>query len=94
MMERSPTYEEVQAFAKSEGLDSKTDIKKFYQYYSETGFLYKGIPMDWKAKLREWASTERRKAQPKSMASMERKYEPVTKEYWDYVEKVMEGWGK
>lgn len=58
-MERSPTYEEVQAFAKSEGLDGKTDVKKFYQYYKETNFLFRGIPINWKEKLREWAKTER-----------------------------------
>ena len=91
MMERSPTYEEVQAFAKSEGLDSKTDIKKFYQYYSETGFLYKGIPMDWKAKLREWAKTERpRRSKTPTMADYGFEFDlpkgfDSMKEYLDWV---------
>lgn len=93
-MERSPTYEEVQAFAKSEGLDRKTDVRKFYSYYSETNFLYKGIPMDWKAKLREWASSERRRSIAPAPASVERKYEPVTREHLEYIKKITEGWGK
>lgn len=93
-MERPPTYEEVQAFAKSEGLDSKTNIQKFYNYYSRSRFLFKGIPMDWKAKLREWAGTEKPRSESKSMANMSRKYEPVTWEYLNYIEEVTKGWGK
>lgn len=59
MYEKAPTYEEVQAFAQSEGLDSRTNVAKFYDYYSKTNFLFKGTPMDWKGKLREWAQSEK-----------------------------------
>ena len=68
-MERAPTFEEVQAFAESEGLDDKISVSKFYEYYAQTNFLFRGIPFDWKEKMREWAKNERpRKNAVKSAA--------------------------
>ena len=93
-MDRAPTYEEVQAFAKSEGLDSKTNVSKFYEYYSRSAFLFKGKLMDWKAKLRQWAGSERVKSAQVQPAAVKRQYAAPTKEYWDYAEKVIERWGK
>lgn len=101
----APTYEEVRAFAKSEGLDSKTNVRKFYDYYSRSYFSFKGEPMNWKAKLREWAGSER----PKSRNYMtEEEKVTIKKENpaypfksWeevghllDILEKEMKGWGK
>lgn len=52
-----PTVEEVKAFAAEEAPD--VDVQKFYGYYAKTGFQWKGNPVDWKEKLREWQKTER-----------------------------------
>lgn len=93
-MERAPTYEEVQAFAQSEGLDSKTNVSKFYEYYSRFGFIYKGVLMDWKTKLKKWAETETAKPSKVQPAAVKRKYDVPTEEYWAKVEKEMERWGK
>lgn len=93
-MERAPTYEEVQAFARSEDLDSKTNVSKFYEYYSRTGFIFRGELMDWKSKLRKWAETETVKPSQIQPAVVRRKYETPTEEYWAKIEKEMEKWGK
>ena len=58
---KAPTYEEVLSFAKSEGLAAKTNVAKFYEYYKKDDFLYKGMPMNWKEKLRKWAGSEKQK---------------------------------
>lgn len=52
-----PTVEEVKTFAAEEAPD--VDVQKFYGYYAKTGFQWKGTPVDWKEKLREWQKTER-----------------------------------
>lgn len=93
-MERAPTYEEVQAFAESEGLDSKTNVPKFYEYYSQSDFTFKGRPMDWKARLRQWATTEKTKRGEIQPAAIKREYPRVTREYLDWLEKKIEEWGK
>ena len=54
-----PSYEEVMSFAKENGYSSRINVAKFYQYYGKTGFLYKGLPMDWKKKMSDWAETEK-----------------------------------
>jgi hypothetical protein len=75
-MERAPTFEEVQAFAESEGLDEKVSVSKFYNYYKETNFMFRGIPFDWKEKMREWAKNERpRKNAVKTAADYKFKFE-------------------
>lgn len=66
-----PTVEEVRAFAEEYAPD--VDAQKFYDYYAESGFKYKGKPMDWKAQLTEWQKTEkpkggRKKTSPKEWA--------------------------
>lgn len=68
-----PAFEEVQAFAAEEA--PNVDAQKFYGYYAATEFMWKGKPIDWRAKLREWQKTERPKpgvkkaADPKEMAA-------------------------
>ena len=52
-----PTLEEVQKFAEENAPD--VDAQKFYDYYKESEFRYKGKPIDWKAKLTEWQKTEK-----------------------------------
>lgn len=54
---RSPSFEDVKAFAEAENL--AVDVQWFYDYYKASGFKYHGQIMDWKAKMREWAATER-----------------------------------
>ena len=59
MTDRKPTYEEVVAFADSEGLIGKVDTVKFYDFYNKQNFMYKGYLMDWQSKLHEWAARQR-----------------------------------
>lgn len=59
MTEKAPTYEEVVAFAKSEGLLGKVDTAKFYDWYAKQNFMYRGYLMDWKGKLHEWAARQK-----------------------------------
>lgn len=54
-----PTYEEVIAYAVNENLFGKVSIDKFYDHYKQQGFAYHGALMDWKGKLKQWASTQR-----------------------------------
>ena len=72
-----PTVEEVRAFAEEHAPD--VDAQKFYDYYAESGFKYKGKPMDWKAKLEEWQKNER----PKSGKKL-----PTPKEWGEEFEKM------
>lgn len=75
-----PSYEEVMSFAKENGYSSRINVAKFYQYYSKTGFIYKGLPMDWKKKMSDWAETE--KGQSKTyIAAAETKHDG-SKNYW------------
>ena len=55
----APTFEDVVLYANKQGLIGKVDIRKFYDYYGRSNFLYRGALMDWQGKLREWASTQR-----------------------------------
>lgn len=52
-----PTIEEVQVFASEEAPD--VDVEKFYKYYNATNFMWRGAPIDWKQKLRDWQKSER-----------------------------------
>lgn len=56
--ERAPTFEEVVAYATENGLYGKLNLCKFYDYYEKQGFLFKGLPMDWKAKMKKWAENQ------------------------------------
>lgn len=55
-----PSFEEVVEYAKENNFIKAIDVKKFYEYYGRTGFVYRGLPMDWKGKMAEWARTERK----------------------------------
>lgn len=91
-----PTLEEVQQFASEEAPD--VDTQKFYGYYAESGFMWKGKPVDWKQKLRDWQASERPKAgakpkrvDPKALADgWEKKYKSLgcssMEEYLSYVQ--------
>ena len=57
--EDKPSFQEVAEYAQE--IKSGADVKRFYEWYSASGFKYKGKPMDWKAKLKEWSETERPK---------------------------------
>ena len=59
MTDRAPTYEEIVAYAASEGLIGKVDTVKFYDWYAKQNFMYKGYIMDWQGKLHEWASRQK-----------------------------------
>ena len=59
MIETKPTYEEIVAYAHSEGLIGKVDTAYFYDYYDKQGFTYRGAIMDWQGKLHEWADRQK-----------------------------------
>lgn len=59
MTEKAPTYEEVVAYAESEGLIGKVDTAKFFDWYAKQNWMYKGYLMDWKGKLHEWAARQK-----------------------------------
>ena len=50
----APTFEDVVLYANKQNLIGRVDIRKFYDYYSRSHFLYRGALMDWQGKLREW----------------------------------------
>lgn len=79
-----PTLEEVQQFASEEAPD--VDAQKFYSYYAESGFMWKGKPVDWKQKLRDWQATEKPKAGAKRRL-------PTAKEYADSWERMYKSKG-
>ena len=105
MNDRKPTYEEVVAYANSEGLIGKVDTAYFYDYYDKQGFNYKGSVMDWQNKLHEWAA--RQKGTVKQTAkeynvikkingSKIRLYDKYVtpKEYFAFLEKEIATWKK
>lgn len=47
-----PTIDDIREYC--EELRSAVDPERFYDYYAANNFEYKGEPMDWKAKLRQW----------------------------------------
>lgn len=57
----APTLEEVCKLNKE--LGNHADPVKFYEYYSKQKWMYKGAPMDWAAKLKQWNDTERKDKQ-------------------------------
>ena len=82
-----PTYEEIVLFAASKNLLSKVNTRKFFDYYEKQKFEYKGLPMDWKTKMFQWASkqrgsvpvTEAEKAIVAALGTMEKKEEARSK---------------
>ena len=54
-----PTLEEIAEYVKEQGLQAKVSPTRFYDYYNKQDFLYRGLPMDWKAKVQEWAKTQK-----------------------------------
>ena len=73
-----PTIEEVQKFASEEAPD--VDVQKFYDYYGRTKFMWKGEPIDWKQKLRDWQATEK--------PSSKKKRPPTAKEWGESWEQM------
>ena len=55
-----PTLTDIVVYCNQNNLN--VDAEKFYRYYSKSGFMYKGLPMDWQKKLTEWDKTEIRKS--------------------------------
>lgn len=55
-----PTLAEVAQFIKEAGLWGKVSPTKFYEYYDRQDFLFRGIPMDWKEKVVQWAQREKK----------------------------------
>ncbi len=59
----APSFENVEEFARTEGI--RTNIRKFYDYYSARSWTTKGEPVhDWKALLRVWASRDKAEEKP------------------------------
>lgn len=55
-----PTFEDVAAYCRE--IQATVDPRKFYDYYSGSGWEASGQPIeDWKAKLRYWDSEDRQK---------------------------------
>lgn len=98
-----PTYEELVAYAYSEGLIGKVDTVKFYDYYDRQNFQFRGMLMDWKGKLHEWASkqksaviqTAKEANAIQKMSAKKREYmipgktTTDTREYLNYIKEVM-----
>lgn len=57
VFEETPTFDEVVEYAVNNGLFGKVSLTKFYDYYGD--FKYKGLVIDWKAKLKIWADRQR-----------------------------------
>lgn len=57
VFEKAPTFDEVVEYAVNNGLFGKISLTKFYDYYGD--FKRKGVVIDWKAKLRSWADSQR-----------------------------------
>lgn len=94
---KPPSFEEVQSYAREEGLEERLNVKRFYDYYSRTGFLFKGLPFDWKEKMNEWAATQwPRMASSQKTANRKIDYWPAQtlEEQLRRIEKEAEGWGK
>ncbi len=94
---KPPSFEEVQSYAREAGLEERLNVKRFYDYYARTGFLFKGLPFNWQEKMHEWAATQwpRTASKPKPI-NQNFDYGPgfASKEQLDYIEKIAEGWGK
>lgn len=91
-----PSFDEVKQYAIDAGLIDKISVTKFYRYYERADFLYKGLPMDWKSRMKQWAETQRTPVNTMANAGdyhfqHSSKYE--TREYLDYVKKVADSWG-
>ena len=56
MTAQAPTYEEVVAYCVDNGFIGKVDTVKFYDWYDKQNWMFKGLIMDWKKKLPEWAA--------------------------------------
>lgn len=105
MTEMKPAYEDVVSYCASEGLIGKVDTVKFYEFYDKQNFMFRGYLMDWKSKLHEWASRQRG-----SVTQSAKEYNALQKtqkgtkqfmdgtmndkEYFDWVQKVVNGWAK
>ena len=69
----APSFQDVQEFAKAESL--RTDVKKFYNYYSARNWRTNGEPVhDWKALLKVWASRDKAEEKPQPAET----YKPIT----------------
>ena len=59
----APSLEQAEEFARAEGL--RTNVKKFYWYWSARSWMTNGEPVrDWKALLCSWASRDREEEKP------------------------------
>ena len=56
--DRKPTFEEVVQYAVDNNIYGKINLSKFYDYYDQHEFSVKGIPINWKTKLQEWANRQ------------------------------------
>ena len=54
-----PTQKDIEDYCSENNLN--VDVSRFYSYYSRWNFTYRGLPMNWKAKLKEWNKTEYKK---------------------------------
>ena len=52
----TPDYEDIVRYCAENGLIGRLDTVRFYDFYAGYHFRYKGKPVDWRAKAREWAS--------------------------------------
>ena len=62
-----PTQKDIEDYCSEKNLN--VDVGRFYSYYSRWNFTYRGLPMDWKAKLEEWNKTEYKKEPSKNVKS-------------------------
>lgn len=75
MESHSPTREEVRSYCAEQNLRVNPD--RFYDYYARFDFKYKGLPIDWKARLSKWEQTEYTRPNQTANAAVE-KHKPMT----------------
>lgn len=55
--EQAPSFDDVVAYALEEKLFGAISLVKFYDYYGD--FKNRGVVIDWKTKMHEWAKRQR-----------------------------------
>ena len=83
---RAPSIEDVEAYCKSEGFD-QTDADDFVNFYEKKGWVVGKTKMkDWKAAVRNWENTERKRRGLPTIGEMRKAAEKKNRETETLVE--------
>lgn len=83
---RAPSIEDVEAYCKSEGFD-QTDADDFVNFYEKKGWVVGKTKMkDWKAAVRNWENTERKRRGLPTIGEMRKAAEKRSRETEKLVE--------